>query len=57
MENEPKRFNISVSPELFRQLAELKAKCYPDASHNEMLIDLIRKGLAAEEKMTGEKKI
>jgi metal-responsive CopG/Arc/MetJ family transcriptional regulator len=49
MENGPKRFNISVSPELCRQLTELKERRYPDASRNEMLIDLIRKGLEATE--------
>ena len=55
MEKGPKRFNISVSPELCRQQTELKERRYPDASRNEMLIDLIRKGLeAAEEKNVEE---
>ncbi len=49
MEKESRRFTISVSPELYARLSALQNTEYPQCSRNEMLGDLIRKGLDAAE--------
>ena len=49
MQADTKRFNISVSPELYEQLSDLKEEKYPHSSRNEMLTDPIRKGLESVE--------
>ena len=45
MGKEPKRFTISVTAELFERLRALQMEEYPGSSRNEMLVDLIRRGL------------
>ena len=45
MEKESRRFTISVPPELFARLSALWSTQYSESSQNEMLGDLIRKGL------------
>ena len=47
MKEEPKRFTISVSAELFERLNALQQQTCPQSSRNEMLVTLIRKGLEA----------
>ena len=49
MDKETKRFTISVSQEFSRRLRALQQTEYPECSQNEMLVDLIRKGLDAAE--------
>ncbi len=49
MNKEPKRFTITVPAELFERLRALQEEKCPGSSRNEMLVDLIRKGLEAAE--------
>lgn len=49
MKEDPKRFTISVSAELFERLRTLQKERCPGSSQNEMLVSLIRKGLEASE--------
>lgn len=57
MRKEPKRFTISVTAELFERLRALQMEEYPGSSRNEMLVDLIRKGLTAAESGVSPTKI
>ena len=45
MKKDAKRFMISVSTELFERLSVLQTEDYSQGSRNEMLVDLIRRGL------------
>ena len=45
MEKNPMRFNISVPQDLLEALRGVKKDYYPDSSCNEVLSDLIRRGL------------
>ena len=57
MRKEPKRLTISVSTDLFEHLRTLQKEEYPEKSRNEMLVDLIRKGLTAAESGVSPTKI
>ena len=54
MKKQTKRLTLSVSPELFERLRALQEKEYPQNSRNEMLVDLIRKGLDAAKEKEGK---
>lgn len=54
MDADSKRFTISITPSMEVDLKAVKEECYGDGSRNDMIQDLISRGLASLKSENGQ---